>query len=84
MTEQVEALEAMSQDPIRYLVITRVLACTLMMPLLVGIADIIGFLGGFFVAVWSGQVNPHSYIGSANRLLGMMDIFGGLFKVIFC
>lgn len=82
VTEQVEALEAMSQDPVKYLVLCRVLACTIMLPLLVGIADIVGFLGGFFVAVAGGHVNPYSYIGSANRMLGLIDIFGGLGKAV--
>ena len=82
VTEQVEALEAMSQDPVKYLVLCRVLACTLMLPLLVGIADIVGFLGGFFVAVAGGHVNPYSYISSANRMLTLIDICGGLGKAV--
>lgn len=80
VTEQIEALEAMSQDPIDYLVVPRFISCTLMMPLLVGIADIVGFLSGLLVAVLSGRVNPYSYFESANRMLSMMDITGGLIK----
>jgi phospholipid/cholesterol/gamma-HCH transport system permease protein len=80
VTEQVEALEAMSQDPIEYLVVPRVLAATFMLPLLVGLADIVGFIAGFAVALASGRINPYSYFDSAQRMLIVMDIMGGLIK----
>ncbi len=80
VTEQVEALEAMSQDPVGFLVAPRVLATTLMVPLLVGIADIVGFLSGFVVAVASGKVNAYAYFDSADSMLKVMDISGGLIK----
>ena len=82
VTEQIEALEAMSQDPIDFLVIPRVLACTLMMPLLVGMADIVGFLGGFIVAISSNRVNPYAYFDAAQKMLYPLDIYGGLFKAV--
>jgi phospholipid/cholesterol/gamma-HCH transport system permease protein len=83
VTEQVEALESMSQDIVEYLVLPRILACTLMMPLLVGIADILGFLGGFLVALSTGRINPYSYFSSAEMMLGTLDIYGGLIKAFF-
>lgn len=82
VTEQVEAMEAMSKDPVEYLILPRILAVTLMMPLLVGIADILSFAGGFLVALFSGQVNPYSFISSADRMLVPMDIIGGLAKAV--
>lgn len=81
VTEQVEALESMSQDPAEFLVLPRILACTFMMPLLVGLADIVGFLSGFLVAV-TKNVNPYSYFGSADNMLKMADITGGLIKAL--
>lgn len=81
VTEQVEALESMSQDPHEFLVLPRILACTLMMPLLVGLADVIGFLSGFLVAV-ANNVNPYSYFGSADSMLKVADITGGLIKAL--
>lgn len=80
VTEQVDALEALSQDPIDYLVVPRVIACTLMMPLLVGFSDIVGFLSGFVVAVTTGHVNPYAYFNSAQNMLTVNDITGGLIK----
>jgi len=82
VTEQVEALESMSQDIVDYLVVPRVLACTLMMPLLVGMADIFGFFGGFVVAVATGKINAYSFFQSAETMLGVMDIVGGLIKAV--
>ncbi len=83
VTEQVEALEAMSQDPVDFLVLPRVLACTLMMPLLVGLSDILGFLSGFIIAVASDKVNPYAYFDSADSMLKLSDITGGLVKAAF-
>lgn len=80
VTEQVEALESMSQDPVAYLVLPRVLACTIMMPLLVGFADIVGFLGGYGVAIATGRVNGEAYFNSAQGMLIMEDIYFGLIK----
>jgi phospholipid/cholesterol/gamma-HCH transport system permease protein len=83
VTEQIEALEVMSQDPVDYLVVPKIVACTLIMPLLVGLADIVGFLGGFLVAFASGRVNPVAYFSSAQTMLTLGDISGGLVKAVF-
>lgn len=83
VTEQVEALESLSQDPVKYLVVPRVLACTLMMPLLVGFANIVGFFGGYGVAILTGRVNGESYFNSAQGMLVMSDIYFGFIKAVF-
>ena len=83
VTEQVEALHAMSQDRVEYLVLPRVIACVVMMPLLVGMADIFGFFGGFFVAIATGQINLYAYFNSAENMLNLADIYGGLIKAVF-
>ena len=83
VTEQVEALESMSQDPVTYLILPRVLACAFMLPLLVGMADIFGFFGGFVVAASTGRINPASFFDSASSMLHAIDIYGGLIKAFF-
>jgi phospholipid/cholesterol/gamma-HCH transport system permease protein len=83
VTEQVEALESMSQDPIRYLVVPRMIAVTTMMPLLVGIADVVGFFGGYLIATTVGRINPYLYFDSASNMLRVADIMGGLVKAVF-
>lgn len=83
VTEQIDALKALSQDPIEYLIVPRFIACTVMVPLLVGIADIIGFFGGLLVVLLNPKVNPYSYFDSAQSMLYPIDIWGGLVKAIF-
>lgn len=83
VTEQVEALEALGHDPIQYLVVPRLVAVMMMMPLLVGLADCIGFLSGYVIAVGIGRINPFWYFESANTMLTLFDIMGGLLKGSF-
>ena len=83
VTEQVEALESMSQDPVRFLVVPRVIAVTLMMPLLVGLADVVGYFSGFVIAITMGRINPFLYFDSASSMLHLTDIVGGLVKAMF-
>ena len=82
VTEQIDALEALSHDPVKYLVIPRVLAASIMLPLLVGIADIIGFLSGLLVAKVLVNMNHFAYFNSAQLMLGPFDIVGGLIKAV--
>jgi len=82
VTEQVEALEALSQDSMEYLVLPRCVALVLMLPLLVGFADVIGFMAGFLIATIS-NVNPSAYFSSAQNMLDVMDILGGGIKAMF-
>jgi phospholipid/cholesterol/gamma-HCH transport system permease protein len=84
VTEQIEALESMAVSPISYLVVPRFIALSLMLPVLVVFADIVGFFGGFLVSVYAAHVNPIAFINSAYAILSEMDIIGGLMKsVIF-
>jgi phospholipid/cholesterol/gamma-HCH transport system permease protein len=82
VTEQIDALESLSQSPIKYLVLPRIIACTLALPLLVGLADIVGFFSGFLIAITKGNVNPYSYFNSAESMLRISDITGGLIKAV--
>src|SRR5205814_5383129 len=58
VTEQVDALHAMAVNPIHYLVVPRVIAATLMVPLLTGIFSYIGIVGAYFVAVKILNIEP--------------------------
>jgi phospholipid/cholesterol/gamma-HCH transport system permease protein len=81
VTEQIDALEVLSQNPIQYLVIPRIVACTLALPVLVGLSDIFGFLSGFIIASGS-DINPYAYFGSADSMLSVYDILCGLLKAL--
>ncbi|MDC0036901.1 ABC transporter permease [bacterium] len=82
VTEQIDALKALSQDPVKYLVVPRIVSVMIMMPLLVGVADVVGFMSGFAVGVPLGNLNPNAYFSSAEQMLGPFDIIGGLIKAL--
>jgi phospholipid/cholesterol/gamma-HCH transport system permease protein len=83
VTEQIDAIYAMGSDPIKYLVVPKFLACTLMLPLLTIFADFVGFFGGYFISVHVMGINPIGYMDSASSLLGTGDIVGGIIKAFF-
>ena len=80
VSEQIEALRAMAVDPDRYLAVPRIVAALIMVPLLTGVSDVVGFLAGLVIAVYVGKLNPNSYFSSAQNMLSLMDITGGLVK----
>jgi phospholipid/cholesterol/gamma-HCH transport system permease protein len=80
VTEQIDALEVMATDPVHYLVVPRVWAATLTMPLLVVLADGIGILGGYLVSVVLMGANPVSYLNTTFQFMDLRDLFSGLIK----
>ena len=80
--EQIDALSAMGASPVRYLVIPRFIAAALMLPLLTIMADIIGFGGGYIVATYLSKINPVQYMETAQRMLNLWDVYGGLTKTV--
>ncbi|MEM6457317.1 MAG: ABC transporter permease, partial [Acidobacteriota bacterium] len=58
VTEQIDALHVMATDPVHYLVVPRVWATTLMLPLLIVLADVVGIAGGYLVSVVLMGANP--------------------------
>ena len=80
VTEQIDALKALGASPIRYLVIPRFIATTIMLPLLTVLTVVAGFLGGYLVAISLGKINPVEYLENAQALAKTWDIYGGLIK----
>jgi phospholipid/cholesterol/gamma-HCH transport system permease protein len=80
VTDQIDALSTLSTNPYKYLVVPRLIAGTIAMPLLVVIADIIGVFGGFLVGVYKLDFNPGSYIGQTADYLHSDDVVSGLVK----
>jgi phospholipid/cholesterol/gamma-HCH transport system permease protein len=80
VTEQIDALETLGTDPIQYLVVPRVWAATIMLPLLVGLADGVGILGGYLVSVVLMGANPVTYMENTYQYLELSDISSGLIK----
>ncbi len=80
VTEQIDALVTLSTDPVKYLVTPRLLAATLMLPVLAFIGDVIGIMGGFLVGVARLDFNPTTYIATTREFLEIGDVTSGLIK----
>ncbi|MFA5041598.1 MAG: ABC transporter permease [Bdellovibrionales bacterium] len=80
VTEQIDALSTLSTNPVKYLIAPRLIAGTLMLPLLVLIGDIIGVFGGFLVCVYDLEFNAANYISQTWQYLEYRDVTSGLWK----
>ncbi len=80
VTEQVDAMRAMGTDPVRKLVVPRVVATVLMLPLLTALADFVGLVGGFVVSNFELRLNPIQYWTRAVDALDFSDLMQGLTK----
>ena len=83
VTEQIDALEAMAINPVRYLVVPRVIAAIIMLPILVMIANAVAVFGGYVVAVTSIGVTTHTYVTGLKDFFYMKDLMSGLIKAVF-
>jgi phospholipid/cholesterol/gamma-HCH transport system permease protein len=80
VTDQIDALTTLSTDPLRYLVLPRLVAGLVTLPLLVLIADIIGVFGGFLVGTATLGFNPSGYLDQTQQHLETRDVVSGLIK----
>jgi phospholipid/cholesterol/gamma-HCH transport system permease protein len=80
VTEQIDALEVLATDPVHFLVVPRVWATTIMLPLLVAMGDAVGIIGGYLVSVTLLGANPVSYIDNTFRFMELSDLTSGLIK----
>lgn len=80
VTEQIDALVTLATNPMKYLVVPRVLACLTMMPLLVVIANCVGIFGGSVVAQNILNLNGHLFFDSVFNAIASDDITLGLVK----
>jgi phospholipid/cholesterol/gamma-HCH transport system permease protein len=80
VTEQIEALEALSTDPIDYLVAPRIVAASLMLPVLVVFADFSGIIGGFLIAAAYANIPVKDFIDGILTFVNFWDFCGGVVK----
>ena len=80
VTEQIDALTTLSTNPFKYLIAPRLLAGTLMLPVLVLIGDIIGVFGGYLVGVYKLGFGPENYLHKTWEYLTNDDVVSGLWK----
>ncbi|HEY6146893.1 MAG TPA: ABC transporter permease [Thermoanaerobaculia bacterium] len=94
VTEQIDALTALGTEPVQYLMVPRITASILMLPLLVIMGDAVGIGGGYLVAVKLLGVNPVRYLENSFQFLHVSDdivsglikaaVFGLIFSLIAC
>jgi phospholipid/cholesterol/gamma-HCH transport system permease protein len=80
VSDQIDAMSTLAVDPYKYLISPRILATTLMLPFLVLVADLIGILGGWFVAVYALEFEGATYIRNIDQFLTADDVTSGLVK----
>jgi phospholipid/cholesterol/gamma-HCH transport system permease protein len=80
VTEQIDALETLATNPVKYLVVPRFVALSFMLPLLTLFADIVGILGSYLICVLKLGITSSMYINMTFSALFYKDLFTGLFK----
>lgn len=80
VTEQVDALRTMALDPVRYIVLPRVLGLSLMMPILTMLANAIAIFGAYIVADYFLDITPQVFLDSIKSYFLPIDLWGGLIK----
>ena len=80
VTEQIDALTTLSTHPMKYLTVPRVLAGLIMVPVLVGIGDVIGVMGGYLVGTRSLGFNAATYLNNTVNFIEARDILSSLVK----
>lgn len=83
VTEQLDAMRAMASDPVRVLVVPRVLACIIMIPPLTIISNVCGIIGGWFITTKYYSADPIQYWFFTESFVGWFDVVNGLVKALF-
>ncbi|WP_080811787.1 MlaE family lipid ABC transporter permease subunit [Halomicronema hongdechloris] len=83
VTEQIDALQILKTDPIDYLVIPRVVACALMLPILTLLSFVTGMTGGLLIANSLYGISVSVFLDSAQNFLGTWDLLSSLIKAFF-
>jgi phospholipid/cholesterol/gamma-HCH transport system permease protein len=80
VTEQIEALRSMGLEPSRFLVVPRLVALLIMLPLLTIFADVISIVGGGWIAQTYAHISVDTFIASVRQTIGIADVLKGLLK----
>jgi phospholipid/cholesterol/gamma-HCH transport system permease protein len=83
VTEQIDAMEVSGANPVQYLVVTRILAVTFMVPLLTIIGDVIGLIGGFLALNFTDRVSYSLYFNKIVASIDYSDFLPAFVKTIF-
>lgn len=80
VTEQIDALSVMATNPVKHLIVPRVIASVIMLPILTIVSDFMGIIGGYFVGVMVLHINKGIFIKNITRYVDLGDLYNGLTK----
>ena len=83
VTEQIDALYVMAANPVKHLIVPRIIAGVVMLPALTIVSDFMGILGGYFVGVPVLGINSGAFVSNITKLVELGDIYNGLIKAAF-
>ena len=83
VTRQIDALQVLAVNPMKYLVLTRIIACMIAVPLLAAFADLLGITGGLLMGITRGGISPGLYLDITFEFVEMIDLIPGLMKAAF-
>lgn len=83
VSEQIDAITALGANPVKKLIVPRILAATFMLPLVTVLSTIIGALGAIMIAWFEFKVSPMSFYGSSMAAVRMSDFLSGFCKTFF-
>jgi phospholipid/cholesterol/gamma-HCH transport system permease protein len=83
VTEQIDALDTLAVDSRKYLLVPRIIATTIALPLLIILFDVLGNLAAYLISIYMLGVNETQYLNTINMYLSLSDIFTGILKGFF-
>lgn len=83
VTEQIDAMEVSGASPMQFLVVPRILTCTIMIPLLTILADGLAITGGYFGTNLTSNMSAHQYFAKSIAAIDFSDLFPAIVKSIF-
>jgi phospholipid/cholesterol/gamma-HCH transport system permease protein len=83
VNNQIQATRTLGVDPIEFLIVPRMLACVIVVPILGVVAEIVGIMGGYVIAVTQANIPGVYYYHQTLNAVGYSDFFCGFVKVVF-
>ncbi len=80
VSEQILATRTMGVDPLEYFVVSRIIACVIVLPILVVISGVIGIFGGYLAVSWEGATNAIYYFHNTLDIVALRDFLSGIIK----
>lgn len=80
VTEQIDAIDTLGIDSKKYLIVPRILATTLALPVLIAVFDLVANVSGYMISAWALDVNETAYLNTVSQYLEFADFVTGLVK----